>query len=235
MRFCPAVLIGLSLALLPASAWSESNYLNEIAPADETPEHLCDRLAADPFVGFGPDEWGHPFSSIDFYRAVPACKTAMERHPEDKHFVLQAALAYVAGKKTDEAKALLMPLIAEGNTTAMLALAYISPENEAADLLRKASDAGNASATLLFGMAQLYGNGLPKNQIDGVRTIRRAAEAGSTRAMLIMANFYRNGDYGVGRNTEQAKALVAQAAGLGDPAAQNVLAGLDEEAPGAKN
>ena len=52
--------------------------------------------------------------------------------------------------------------------------AVASPENEAADLLRKASDAGNASATLLFGMAQLYGNGLPKNQIDGVYIIRQS-------------------------------------------------------------
>jgi len=58
--------------------------------------------------------------------------------------------------------------------------------------------------------------------------IRRAADGGSTRAMLIMANFYNNGDYGVGRNPEQGRTLIEGAAKLGDPAAQNILASLDE-------
>jgi TPR repeat protein len=54
--------------------------------------------------------------------------------------------------------------------------------------------------------------------------VRRAADAGSTRAMLIMANFYTEGTYGVGRNPEEAKSLIAKAASLGDPAAKDILA-----------
>ena len=46
--------------------------LDAVAP-DEPPEQLCDRLAANPFSGFGPDEWGKPFQTIDSFRAISAC------------------------------------------------------------------------------------------------------------------------------------------------------------------
>ena len=153
----------------------------------------------------------------------------MALRPDEPRFALQAGLAAIAGDKKDEAKTLLAPFAAEGNATALLALAFISPDQEAADLMRKAADKGSAPA-ILFGMAELYGKGIPKDQIDGVRMIRRSADSGSTRAMLIMANFYNNGDYGVGRNPEQGRTLIEGAAKLGDPAAQNILASLDEGA-----
>ena len=40
--------------------------------------------------------------------------------------------------------------------------------------------------------------------------IRRAAEAGSTRAMLILANFYNEGALGLGYNPAEAKRLIAE-------------------------
>jgi hypothetical protein len=202
--------------------------LNEVV-ADETPEALCDRLAPDPFAGFGPDEWGHPFRTVDFYRAVPACTEALANHPGEPRFALGAAMAYIAGKKTDSAKPLLDKLIAQGNTSAMLVLAYVSPEPEAADLMHQAADAGNANAMMLYGMALMTGKGVAKNSLDGVRMVRRAADAGSTRAMLLMANFYNEGAYGVGLNPAEAKDLIAKAAQLGDPTAKNILASLAQE------
>ena len=84
-------------------------------------------------MGFGPDEWGKPFQSIDAYRAIPACSEAIKRHPDERRFVLQLALADIAGDK--KAKPLLDELIAQGNTSAMLALAFISPNAEAAELI----------------------------------------------------------------------------------------------------
>jgi TPR repeat protein len=201
--------------------------LDNVAP-DEPPEQLCDRLAANPFSGFGPDEWGRPFQRIDPYRAIPACTEAVKRHPEERRFVLESALAYIAGDKKDEARPLLSELIGDGNTAAMLALAFISPEAEAAGLIHKAADDGDPNAMMLFGMSQLTGKGVPKNEIDGIRMLRRAAEAGSTRAMLILGHFYKDGSYGVGFNPEEAKRLISEAAKLGDPRAQNILASLEE-------
>ncbi len=202
--------------------------LNEIV-TDETPESLCDRLAPNPFAGFGPDEWGQPFRTVDYYRAVPACTEALANHPGEPRFALGAAMAYIAGKKIESAKPLLDKLIAQGNTSAMLVLAYVSPEPEAADLMHQASDAGNANGMMLYGMALMTGKGVAKNPLDGVRMVRRAADAGSTRAMLLMANFYNEGAYGVGLNPAEAKVLIAKAAQLGDPAAKNILASLAQE------
>jgi TPR repeat protein len=219
LAFC-----GLAALIQPKALFAEPLNLDTIV-VDETQEQLCDRLAVDPFSGFGPEQWAKPFASIDAYRAVPACVKAMKAHPGEDRYVLGAALAFIAGEKNDAAKILLERLIAEGNVSAMLALAYISPDTEAADLMRRAAEAGSPQGMILFGMTQLTGKGTDKNPMDGVRMIRRAY-AGSTRAMLILANFFNSSAYGVGFNPDEARNLVAKAASLGDPSAKDMLASL---------
>lgn len=213
--------------MLVSSAWDGSRAvpLNDIIE-DETPEQLCDRLAGDPFSGFGPDEWSQPFSTVDYYRALPACTEALKAHPGEQRFELGMALANIAGNKRDAAKPILEELIAKGNTSAMLVLAYISTESEAAKLMEQAADAGNPNAKMLWGMSLITGKGVPKNAVEGVGLMRQAAEAGSTRAMLILANFYNQGAYGVGLNPGEATRLIAEAAQQGDPAAKSLLANL---------
>ena len=219
-----------SLALLqPLAALSAAPLdLDEIAP-EEPPEQLCDRLAANPFLGFGPDEWAKPFASIDPYRAIPACGEAAKLHPDERRFALQLALAEIAGDKKEQAKPLLDELIAQGNTSAMLALAFISPEKEGAELMHKAAEAGDPNAMMLYAMAQLTGQGVPKNEIDGIRMLRLAADSGSTRAMLILGHFYKDASYGVGYDQAESMRLIAEAAKLGDPAAANILLSYEEE------
>lgn len=231
MRCVTAAFIICSFAILfqPSASFAEPIDLGKIIEG-ETPEQLCDRLAADPFAGFGPEEWAQPFRTIDFYRAGPACAQSMKAHPDEQRFALGTAMASIAGRRNEDAKLLLEPLIAKGNTSAMLALAYISPEAEASTLMRRAAEAGSTPGMILFGMTELTGKGHDKDTIEGVRMIRRAADAGSTRAMLILANFYKTGAFGVGINPSEAKSLVAKAAALGDPTAKNILASLDQPA-----
>ena len=71
---------------------------------------------------------------------------------------------------------------------------------------------------------------MPKDETEGLRTLRRAAEAGSTRAMLVLANFYYKGEYGVGYDPGEAKRLLTEAAGRGDPSAKDALANLERNA-----
>src|SRR5680860_268766 len=139
---------------------------------------------------------------------------------------LAVAMANVAGKKPDAAKPLLKELIAKDNASAMLVLAYISPEAEAAKLMEKAADTGNANAMMLYGMTLMTGKGVPKDTLAGVRLVRRAADAGSTRAMLLMANFYNQGVHGVGLDHGEATDLIIEAAHLGDPSAKALLINL---------
>ena len=191
---------------------------------DETPAEQCDRLATDPFAGFGPAEWGRPFSRIDHFRALPACTKAHEAQPDEQRFELGIALATVAGKTPQSAKPLLEELIAKDNTSAMLILAYISPEDEAAGLMRRAADAGSANAMMLYGMSLMTGKGVTEDPVEGVRMMRRAAEAGSTRAMLILANYYDQGSHGLGFDPEEGTRLITAAVAAGDPAAKTILA-----------
>jgi TPR repeat protein len=223
-------IFGSALLLHPHIQASAAPIDLETIIEGETAAELCDRLAADPFAGFGPEAWSQPFSSIDYYRAGPACIEAMKLKPNEPRFALGAALAHIAGKQDALAKQLLNPLVAANNTSAMLALAFILPDEEAAQWMRKAAEAGSTPGMILFGMSELTGSGTPEDQVDGLRMIRRAAEAGSTRAMLILANFYNEGALGVGYNPAEAKRLIAEAAKLGDPRAKDMLASLDQDA-----
>ena len=60
-----------------------------------------------------------------------------------------------------------------------------------------------------------------------MRLVRQAADSGSTRAVLILANFHNEGAYGVGYAPEEAKRLIAEAAARGDPRAKDLLADLN--------
>ncbi len=111
----------------------------------------------------------------------------------------------------------------------MLALAFITTGPDSTALMKKAADAGNPSGMMLFGMAEITGKGVAKDEVEGGRMLRRAADAGSTRAMLILANFYAKGDYGVGYDPKEAERLVADAASRGDPAAKESLVALRAE------
>jgi TPR repeat protein len=193
---------------------------------DAIVKEACHKLVADPFEGTGPEEWSRPFQGIDPFRSIPVCQEALRRHPEDSGLKLDLALAYLAGGKNKEATTLLDRLVSEGNSSAMLALAFVSSKVGAAALMRRAAEAGNPSGLLLYGMSQMSGNGVPKDVTAGIQTIRKAAEAGSTRAMLVLAHFYYKGENGVGYNRKEAERLIAEAAERGDPSAKEALATL---------
>jgi hypothetical protein len=223
------VVAALGICVLLTCPWPlAATAAEEGSIADDTALLLaCRKLAADPFAGTGPDEWSRPFQSIDPFKSIPVCREALRRHPGDPGLMLAASFAYLAGRKNEQARPLLERLVAQNNADAMLALSFISKGPEATDLLRRAAERGNASGMMLFGMTQLLGKGVPKDQLAGVRTLRRAAEAGSTRAMLLLASFYYKGDYGVGYNRAEAKRLLADAAGRGDRSAKEELANFE--------
>ena len=235
MRYVPAACAAvfcLLLMLQPSRAFSEPLDLDNIQ-AEEPPEQLCNRLVGDPFVDFGPLEWARPFALIDPYRAVPACVKAMRSHPGKRGYILKAGLSFLAADKNEAGKTLLDRLAAKDDPSALLALAYIAPEGEAAVLMRPTSEQGNPTATMLLGMAHLTGKGVSPDQIEGARLLLHAAEQGSTRAMLLLANFHNEGAFGVGYNPEEAKRLIGEAARRGDPKAQAIFTGSQAASSGS--
>ena len=93
------VLCGFAALFQPTASTAAPMDLDTII-VDETPEQLCDRLASDPFAGFGPEEWAQPFRTIVFYRAGPTCAQAMKKHPDEPRFALGTALASIAATGT---------------------------------------------------------------------------------------------------------------------------------------
>ena len=72
------------------------------------------KLVSDPFQGRGPEEWSRPFQGIDPFRAIPVCGEALRRHRDDSALKLDLALAYLAGRKNEEATPLLDRLVRKG-------------------------------------------------------------------------------------------------------------------------
>ena len=94
--------------------------------------------------------------------------------------------------------------------------------------MQKAALRGDPSAMMLFGMAQLTGKGVQKNEIDGIRMIP------PRRRGRLHARHAGPGSFLQGRllrrrlQPEEAKRLIGEAAKRGDPAAQNILASLED-------
>lgn len=195
---------------------------------DGSPEEICDRLAADPFAGFGPKSWDKPFQEIDAAQAVPACEAALRLHPDEARYQLQAAIAYLAAQDQDRAKPLLKRLVEGGNAPAMVLLANISGDKESVELIQRAAALDNTAALIFLAFAQLTGDGVKQNTLDGIRLLSRAADLGNTEAMIILAGVYFDGQFGVPPDAAEGRRLILEAAARGNPSAKEVLAKIQQ-------
>ncbi len=212
-----ALLLSVPL-LLPVAAFAESD------SADE----LCNRLAADPFAGHGPKNWDKPFQEIDAKRAVPACEEAVRHHPGEPRYRLQSAVAYLAAKDADRARPLLEGLVEDDNAAAMVLLANISSDAESVGLIRRAAALDNTPALIFLAFAQLAGDGVEQDVLEGVRLLSRAAALGNTEAMVILAGVYFDGQFGVPPDPAEGRRLIFEAASRGNPSAMHVLAEIEQ-------
>jgi TPR repeat protein len=200
-----------------------SPFVAAAAPAD-SPVSQCDKLAADPYAGFGPRNWDKPFQDIDAKDAIPACEAAMRLHPEEPRYRLQAAIGYLAANDRERAKPLLRALVEGGNAPAMVILAELSNGKDSVALLQRAAALDNSAALIVLALAQLTGDGVAENVLDGVKHLSRAADLGNTEAMLVLAGIYFEGRFGVPPDGEEGRRLILRAAELGNPSARDVLA-----------
>jgi TPR repeat protein len=193
------------------------------AAAEGGPTAICDRLAADPFAGFGPKSWDKPFQGIDAASAVPACEEAMRLHPGEPRYRLQMAIAYLAAQDQDRAKPLLKQLVEEGNAPAMVLLANISSDRDSLELISKAASLDNPAALIFLAFAQLTGDGVKQNVLEGIRLLSHASDLGNTEAMIVLAGIYLEGRFGVPPDAAEGRRLILDAASRGDPSAKEVL------------
>ena len=123
------------------------------------------KLAVDPFASSGPREWSTPFQTIDAFQAIPVCKEALRRHPDDARIKLATAFAYIAGRKNDQAKPLLEAARgAEQQRRHARACLHLDGRRGNASSCVRLAEGGNASGMMLYGMAQLFGKACRKTR-----------------------------------------------------------------------
>jgi uncharacterized protein len=189
----------------------------------QAPVTECDRLAARPSDTDQPaDAPGVEFGRIDPVRAIPACRDALARYPQERRFVYTLGRALQAGQQFDEAIRLYRQAADAGNAAALnnLGLMYRDgigvPQDptEAVRLFRKAVDAGNTLAMNNLGFMYRDGRGIAKDEAEALRLYRKAVDAGSPHGMFNLAIMYQDGR-GVAKDEVEALRLLRKAADAG--------------------
>ncbi len=90
---------------------------------------------------------------------------------------------------------------------------------KAAELFRRAANAGNLDGCVHLGHCHLNGLGVEKNVNTAVELFRMAAEKGNSGGMVELGSLLRNG-YGVDKNFEEAVRLFREAIKLGNMEAE---------------
>ena len=120
----------------------------------------------------------------------------------------------------------------QGYAPAQVRLAYILDaaefNAEAVEWYRRAAEAGDPEG--LYGLGQMYlkGEGIERDRDQGRDWIVRAAEAGLTSAMRVLATNYERGGMGLDPDPELARHWLERAAAQGDEVARQRLERLDE-------
>lgn len=158
------------------------------AAGTRAPVLECDRLAADPSNPDSVVTAGVDFDNIDEARAIPACEEAVRAHSNEPRFSFQLARAYLEAKKPELAKPLLESL----------------------------SNSGYATATTYLGFLYAGGNGVTKDEAEGLRLFRQAAEAGDALGASALGGVYEWGQLGVAKDDDEAARWYRKAADNGD-------------------
>ncbi|MCR6501842.1 caspase family protein [Shinella sp. CPCC 101442] len=154
-----------------------------------------------------------------------------------------AAVADMADKASQwqalkpEQEVQLAALAEEGNTRALLGLAYmaLTPDREkfqpekALAFFRKAADAGDAEAMFELGKLHEKGIGTAQNVPEAIKFYQRAADLGFADAINDLGFLYYQGAEGLPRDPKKAVGLFIRAADLRHPQAMfNVAALIDD-------
>ncbi|MGH6827215.1 tetratricopeptide repeat protein, partial [Methyloceanibacter sp.] len=158
------------------------------------PIHDCDRLAAHPDNPDSAIAAGVDFGKVDTARAIPACEEAVRAHPGERRFSFQLARAYVEAKKFELAKPLLETL----------------------------SKDGYPIATTYLGFLYAGGNGVAKDEPEGLRLFRQAAEAGDALGAAALGTAYEWGQ-AVAKDEAEAARWYRKAADRGNVGSMLVL------------
>lgn len=127
--------------------------------------------------------------------AVPACRAAVERWPDEPRFALLYGVALYAESKPFKA----IPWI------------------------RKAAEAGDTRGMTILGYMYNLGEGVMPDEAEAVRWYKKAAEAGNVQGISNLGNMYQLGRGGLAQDDAEAARWYLKAAALGHKLAEQRL------------
>ena len=201
---------------------------------------LCDELASHP-LDVDKRAPGQTTSQLEQNsdRAIAACKSALERYPDDILLSGLLGRSFVIAGNYSEAKRYLMPAAQAGNAVAQTNLGYAfehdeaggKDEVEAVKWYRRAADQGFVIAQYNMANAYDYGTGVEKDPAQAVAWYRLAADQGDLDSVYNIGLAYYNGS-GVAKDFKEAARLYLQAAEKGHGDAQTNIGFLYERGEG---
>jgi hypothetical protein len=167
--------------------------------------------------------------------AIPACQSAVERHPEVLRFRALLARAYRVAGDYAEARRWNEAAVAASYPSAILMegqmhrLGQGGPVDlpRAADLYRRAADLGEVGAVAELGMLMLSGSGVPRDEAGGLDLIRSAAATGHDWSHNLLGQAYQFG-WGVPKSYMEAYDWYLKGAALGDISSKMRLGQFNE-------
>ena len=211
-------------------------------PADLDPGdgRLCEELATHPRDATA-NTPGVPFARLQAQsrRAIEACSAAVERFPEQVHYLALLARAKVAGGARDEAIALYREAAERGDLRAMVSLGLLKETGDglpqdipgALELYERAAEAGSADGAINLAVALFEGRVVEADRARALALFRQAAEAGSAIATYNLGVLAQEGALGPDR-AEEALGHFRRAARMGEPRGYLAAAILLDEGRG---
>lgn len=197
--------------------------------AENTPEHLCDRIAADPidYVRVAP-----PVDDLKFLpkQAVVACREAVAAYPDEPRFRFQLGRALLALGNLDKAREALQGAADRGYAVANLylgrtfeSMSYGEPDAEKAfEYYQSAAEQGHQDAQIGLGLLYLNGTGVEAAPQRAFYWFQKAADQGNPHAHFFLGRMYATGKHGV-YDLKLAAEHARVAANAGVPAGQFAL------------
>ena len=149
-------------------------------------------------------------------------------------YELAIAIEHRVGGVSEQVFELLLAAANGGHTDAKVLVGYalssianyaerIDKDDErAVEWLKQASADGSAKAMYMLGLHYISGNGIAKNQENGMKQIENAAKKGFAAANFYYGDLYRYGKNGFKRNFKTAQEWYCRAAKAGHPNAVNL-------------
>lgn len=172
------------------------------------PLHDCDRLAANTYDnGKLPEVAGIVHhKDIDYQKAIPACRSALSRHPGVARFQYQLGRALAASGEF----------------------------NAAFEWVKKAAEQGHAAAYRGLAWAYKNGKGIPKDCAKEIEYWKKSAAGNHLPALHELGRIYGEGLCGVKKDWNQSAEYIIIAAKEGFPKSQNTLSVFYERGLGVQ-